>query len=263
MRLAPASALALAAVLALAAACSKPQPSPDYEEARRRYAELLKASPLDAHEKPEMAGVLELLERVPRESLDAEAAAELRKRILDERRALADQAARRAKLLEAAGAPVAGLPAGWTGSSAEPAPAAPAEAAASTEARPASELATGTTLDDFKKARGGCFEQKAPARLVRGKEKPVEGVAWGLRDDPACRKQNPAEVGRLVVFSEGKLVEVAEAASAKAQAQQQRVEGTRGADGTISLPPGVKLPPGATVKWDAQAAPAAPPATRR
>jgi len=252
----------LLALAAAAAACSRPQPSPDYQEARRRHAALLQQSPLDAYEQPDMAAVLELLERVPRESLDAEAAADLRQRILGERQALADQAARRARMLAGAAAPTADIPTAGGAGSASAAPATAEAVPATADARPPSELAGGTSLADFQKSRGPCFEARAPARLVRD-GKTVEGEAWALRDDPACRKQNPAEVGRLVVFSGGKLVEVAEAAAAKAQPMQKAIEGTRRPDGTVALPEGTQLPPGATVKWDPPTAPAAPPATRR
>lgn len=254
--------IALALVLAAAAAaCQRPQPSPEYREARERHAALLTRAPLDAYARPEMDQVLALLDRVPPGSADAEPAAALRRRILEERRAAAEEQARRARLVEQAGAPtpdVAGGPA--PDASAPP----PAESGAATgPARAPSALAAGTTLEEFQRAHGDCFEPKAAARIGQRQGPPIEGVAWGLRDEEACRRGNPAEVGRLVLFAGGTLREVREAAEAKAVPTTRAVAGAVRPDGTVALPAGTVLPPGATVKWAAPPAPAAAPATRR
>lgn len=253
-------ALALA-LAAAAAACQRPQPSPEYQEARAQHAALLARAPLDAYARPEMAEVLALLDRVPPGSADAEPAAALRRRILEEQRAAAEEQARRARLVEQAGAPT---PDPGGGAAPEGAGPPPAEAGAATgPARAPSALAAGTTLEDFQRAHGDCFEPRAAARLGQRQGPPLEGVAWGLRDDEACRRANPAEVGRLVLFAGGTLREVREAADAKAVPTTRAVAGTLRPDGTVVLPPGTALPPGATVKWAAPPAPAAPPATRR
>lgn len=251
---------ALGLALALCA-CQKPQPSPEYRRARDRHYEIIASYPLEAYARPEMDEVLALLDRVPTDSLDAEVATSLREQIVAERRAIAEEQARRAKLVESAGPSVAWAPAGGgaggggmgagSGSTAEGGEPPPegAVAAPAAPSRPPSKLAPGTPLADFQKAQGECFEAKAPARIGQREGKPLEGEAWGLKDDAACRKAHPDEVGRLALFADGKLVEVREASEAKAAQVTQVVKGVVGKDGTLALPPGTKLPPGASVTW--------------
>jgi hypothetical protein len=282
--------IVLAAALAAGlCSCQKPQPSPEYQQARQRYAALQAQYPLEARERPEMDEVLSLLERVPRDSADTEAAAALREAILGERRALAEERARRAKLVESAGnsaawaagssvsaGGAAGGEAAIAGGGA-PRPEGPPGAEAGGQggpgapARPPSRLAAGTALADFQKAQGDCFEARAPARIGQREGKPLEGEAWALKESDACKKAHPDEVGRLLLFAEGKLVEVREVGEGKATPVTQAIKGVAGRDGAPALPPGTKLPPGATVQWSAPAPtgkappgsppPAAPPST--
>lgn len=252
---------ALALALALCA-CQKPQPSPEYRQARDRHYEIIASYPLEAYARPEMDEVLALLDRVPKDSLDAEAATSLRETIVGERRAIAEERARRAKLVETAGPAATWAPGGGGGGGGgeggeggtaaeggEPPPGGAGEAPAGA-ARPPSQLAPGTPLADFQKAQGACFEAKALARIGQREGKPLEGEAWGLKDDAGCRKAHPAEVGRLALFADGKLIEVREASEAKAAQATQVVKGVAGKDGTtLALPPGTRLPPGAKVTW--------------
>jgi hypothetical protein len=207
-----------------------------------------------------MASVLDLLESVPPRSADAAAAAELRQRILDERQALAEERARRRRLVEGAGPGAGALPPGG-GTAAEAA----GEAAATPEPEPRapSQLAAGTELDDFRKAHGGCFEPRSAARIGQEGGGSVAGEAWALRDDEACRAANPAEVGRVVLFSGGKLVSVRESAEGKAQTVTEKIRGVRLPDGSLGYvgPDGKPrpLPPGAQVKWAEPPPAAAPP----
>jgi len=236
-----AHAFALAAALALAA-CPRPQPSPEYQQARERLQAATARSPLDPYGQPEMDEILALLERVPRDSLDAEAAQALRRRILEERQLQAEQAARRKELLEAAERPTpapAPLPAGGG----------PAlSAAAAPEAGPVPGLAVGTALSTFQASHGDCFERRGPARVG---DRPAD--AWALRDDPACAQAHPGAAGRLVLFAEGKLLEVRGAAEARTVEVKQKVEGVRMPDGSIAVkgPDGkpVPTPEGAKVVW--------------
>jgi len=246
-------ALALAAGLA---ACSRPQPSPEYEKARQLHAALVARSPLDPYAQPQMAQVLELLAQVAPDSLDAEAAKALREKVEGELKAQAEERTRRARLVEGAGRPAAPTP--------EPA-AAPLEAAAAPlaeaaapEARPPSSLTAGTSLAEFQKTKGECFEAKAPARIAGEGGKSIEGQAWGLKESEACKKAHPDEVGRMVLFADGKLLDVRQASEAKEKGVTRRIEGELRPDGTIGLPRGVELPPGAKVQWD-QPPPAKPP----
>lgn len=250
--------LALVAAAGLCA-CQKPQPSPEYQEARQRYAALLAGAPLDAAVRPEMDEVLSLLERVPPRSLDAEAAAALRARILDERRNLADEQARRARMVESAGTPTAWVQGAGGPGGAPGVATLPEEAPAAAPPRPPSQLAAGTPLADFQKAQGECFEAKAPATIAQREGKALQGEAWGLRESEDCKKSHPDEVGRLVLFADGKLLEVREAKEAKATAVTQNVKGIVGKDGAPALPPGTKLPPGSTLRWSPPPAPQQPP----
>lgn len=243
-------ALALAAGLA---ACSRPQPSPEYEKARQLHAALVARSPLDPYAQPQMAQVVELLSQVPPDSLDAEAARALREKVEGELKAQAEERTRRARLVEGAGRAAALAPEP-AAPSAEAAPA--AEAAAPVE-RPPSSLAPGTSLTEFQKSQGECFEAKAPARIAGEGGKSIEGQAWGLKESEACKKAHPGTVGRMVLFADGKLLEVREAAEAKVESVTRRVKGELLPDGTIALPKGVELPPGAKVQWD-QPPPAKP-----
>jgi len=258
MRIPLALALALAAALG---ACQRPQPSPDYERARALHAALVARSPLDPYAQPEMAEVVELLARVPAGSLDAEAAGALRDKVESELRSQAEERTRRARLVEAAGSPVAqptAAPDGAAPSAASSeAPATPAGEPAAPTARPASKLAEGTKLADFQKSQGECFEAKAPARIARADGKAVAGQAWGLKESEACTKAHPDEVGRLVLFADGALLEVREASAAKVEKLTRRVQGELRPDGTIALPQGTEVPPGAKVQWE-QAPPAKP-----
>jgi len=63
----------LVALAAALAACSRPEPSPEYQEAVARYREVVARHPAEPWLQPELDRVLELLDRVPRRSLDAEA----------------------------------------------------------------------------------------------------------------------------------------------------------------------------------------------
>ena len=49
--------------------------------------------------------------------------------------------------------------------------------------------------------RAGPADVVVGDRVITPREgKPVDGVAWGLREDEACRRRNPAEVGRVVLL---------------------------------------------------------------
>jgi hypothetical protein len=267
------TALALA-LAAGACACHRPQPSPEYQQARDKHFALIASYPLDAAGRPEMDEVLGLLERVPKSSLDAEAAAALRDQILGERKAVAEERARRAKLVEAAGTPTAWAgTSGSTGGSGAPAQAAGGGAAApagiaageggAAAAAAAPQLEAGMPLADFQKVRGDCAERRAPARILQPDGKSAVGEAWAIRDTEECKKAHPGEAGKLMVFVEGKLAAAPEAGQARATQATQKIEGVAGKDGAPALPPGLKLPPGATVKWNEQPAaagkPGAPP----
>ncbi len=254
--------LALTLALALAA-CQRPQPSADYEQGRALHAALVARSPLDPYAQPQMAEVVELLARVPADSLDAEAARTLREKVDSELKAQAEERTRRARLVAGAGGSAA-LPAMAQSAAPADAPPAPAEQPAPEAERPASQLSAGTTLAEFQKSQGECFEAKAPAR-IQGEGTSVAGQAWGLKETEACKKAHPDEVGRVVLFADGKLLDVRDSAETRVEkGTSKRIEGEVRPDGTYALPKGVELPPGDKVKWDqppAKPAPGTAPAT--
>jgi hypothetical protein len=238
----------LAPAVLVALACSRaPEPSPELAAAQQRRADVLAAHPGDAAARPEMDEVLALLARVPPDSPDAAAAAELRARVEAERAALAAEAAARAEAVERAGRP----------SPVAPAPAAePAGGGAGPAPAGGLRLARGTKLADFRAAAGACFEKKVDLEIVDdGKARP--GEAWGLRDGEECARQHPRQAGQWVLFADGALVSSVPSASAKtvtARAVGERVEkvdvvplpggqyGRRTADGKVEpLPAGTKV----------------------
>src|SRR5687768_6228438 len=90
--------VALMAGLSLAG-CKKPKASLEFTEAKGLHSTLVARDGDDAYESEDMARVEALLDKVPADSLDAAAAAELKASIDAERRRIAAEAAAHAKLL--------------------------------------------------------------------------------------------------------------------------------------------------------------------
>lgn len=232
--------LALASLAALLA-CSRPRPSPDYDRAQQLWTALVQARGDAAAEDPRADEVLALLDRVPRDGVDAPAAAELRGRIEGERKAHVEELARRQKLVAGAGA-----------SAAAPRDSA-APAAEAGPARPAA-LAPGMKLEAFREAYGECFEPLGPAQLTSPDGgAPRSGEMWVMKDDAACREKHPQLAGQAVLFAEEALVGVAPAASARKERVVRQAELGRLPDGGIGevVDGGVvPLPAGAEVILD-------------
>jgi len=249
------SRLALAAGLAALVACSRPRPSPEYEEARQRWAAIAREQGDAAAEDPRADAVLALLARVPAESLDAPGAAELRARIEGERKARAEERERRARLVAAAGAPPAMPSTGGAPGGAGASAGAPAAAAAA--APPA--LAPGTPLDAFRAATGACFERRGPIQIgAPDGGAPAPGEAWALRADAACQERWAAASGKLVLFTKGALAALAPASAARTVETRERVKlGTLpdGGVGILTDAGVVAPPPGAQIVPDAPGAP--------
>jgi len=242
--------LATAALAALAIACAKPQPSPEFQRARERFSEVVKRFPGDAYATPEMDEVLSILDAVPASSADAEAALALRQRILAERREVAEQQARREKLLESAGSPSSSSLAG-TASTPDGGPR-DGETAAQGAARVerGSALAAGARLADLQ-AEGECFAPRTDVQVAGGK--PGAGApeqVWALKGSEACKERFPEAVGQFLVFSGGGLTGVAPAESARDVAVERTVEIGRLPDGgpgmvvdggVVPFPPGSRV----------------------
>jgi hypothetical protein len=241
------SRLAAAAALAAALlACSRPQPSPEYEQARARWTALVQARGDDAAEDPGAEEVLALLGRVPPSSADAADAAALRTRIEGDRRARAEERARREKLDAAAGAPQAMPSAATEGAKAPGGAAERAEAAA---------LPAGMKEQEFRDAYGDCFAPQGGIDVAGADGGAAQrGEMWTLKPDPSCREKHPSLDGKVVVFSGGALAGVAPAAAVRKVERREQVKVGALPDGGVGIlvDGGVApVPAGATLSVDA------------
>jgi hypothetical protein len=208
--------LAVALATLVASGCRKPaKPSPEYSAAQARFVVLYGERLDDAYGLPEMDELLAQLGRVPPDSLDARAAADLSKRIRDGRTKLQAEEAALKKAADAALAPppdmmgpgkkvVLGAAAGTGG----------AEAAdAGTDGPPQ----LGMTSQEFDQKFGTCFTYGHQVK-VAGKGL-VESRL--LNDRLQCQKRLPGFDKQAVLFENGRVLAVVdraqyEAASPKA-----------------------------------------------
>jgi hypothetical protein len=225
-------------------ACSRPQPSPDYERARQLWTSLVQTRGDAAAEDPRTDEVLALLERVPKESPDAPAAAELRGRIEAERKSHVEELARRQRLVAGAGeAP--DMPAGSGAATAE-GPAEPGPAPARVPA-----VVVGMKLDEFRASFGDCFDSKGSVQLTSPDGGPPRaGQMWAMKDEEGCRGKYPQLAGQMVLFADGALAGISPAASVKRVETVRPVElgrlpdgglGERVDGGVVPLPEGARL----------------------
>lgn len=235
--------LALAgAVLLAALGCTKSlgPPSPQFRQARDRYLALLqKDGPGDVFTDPDLPAVRALLDGVPADSVDVDAAKSLRKTIDDGMAEAAKaEAARKAALATApsnATAPVLTLP--------QPAKdALPTEAAAPAAVAPTGGPTEGMTAAEFAQKFGACFVKNS----VFTDDKGGQGDAFAL--DPSCAKKYPSYANQLVLVSGEKVARVV-----PTSAVVSRGSFTLGSGQAVQPPP-----PPAPVAPPA-AAPAAPP----
>jgi hypothetical protein len=236
-------ALALAVL-----ACSKPQPSPEYEQARTIWNGLVKARTTDAATDPQADEVLALLARVPKRSLDYEAATALTEYIQGERKTAAEAQARRAAILEKAGQePAMPSTSGGGGGSGD-------AVAAATGGGPASwpaSLAPGMKLEEFQASYGPCFHEQGPAELsARDGGSSRSARVWSMNDTADCREKHGDLVGKIVLFADGQLASVNAASDLKKVDVKREVQlgslpdggvGMRVDGGVVPLPPGATL----------------------
>jgi hypothetical protein len=186
------TALLLASLLA----CSRsPEPSPEYERARALWTTVMNEKGMDAGDDPRAEQVLALLDRVPKESLDAAAAADMRSRISSLREASAAERERHARFLARLNAP------------ADERPVAPGEGAPGTSGA-SPPIAIGMKLEAFRHAYGECMESKGPVKLEDPSGALRDGEMWVLKDGDdgdACRAEYPQLAGRAAVFVGGDL----------------------------------------------------------
>ncbi|MEN9798023.1 MAG: hypothetical protein RL653_1719 [Pseudomonadota bacterium] len=210
----------VAAVLAtlIASGCRKPaKPSPEYTAAQARFVALYGEKLDDAYGLPEMDELLAQLGRVPPDSLDARAAADLSRRIREGRTKLQAEEAALKKAAEAALSPQPAAQgpgrkvlAGAGGGAAEPEGEIPD---AGTEGPPQ----PGMTSQEFDQKFGTCFSYGNQVK-VAGKGL-VESRL--LNDRLQCQKRLPGFDKQAVLFENGKVLAVVdraqyEAASPKA-----------------------------------------------
>ncbi len=198
----------LTALLVMAApvACRKPaQPSEAYTQAHTLFGKLYGARGDEAFLDPQMDQVEALLSQVPPDSLDAQAANDLRARIqTGKQQAQAREKARNDALADAR-TPEA-MPSGF-GSAPEPAPSAPTEEAPEAQAEPPDAgtgggPGIGTPVTQLASGFSGCF-QKGEQIDVKGR-----GLRdrWELQDRAACRQQYGALQGQVLIIEEGKVL---------------------------------------------------------
>ena len=198
------------AALLLALGCTKSlgPPSPQFRQAREQYLALLqKDGPLDIFTDEQLPALRAQLDKVPPDSVDADAAATMRKTIDT---GMAD-AAKTAQARTAALAPPAGVatpPILPQAAAPEAAPAAAAPAAAAAPpptGGPAAGMATAEFLQKF----GPCFTRNTAFTDDQG----VQGDAYALSADSACGRKYGAYANQLVLVSGAKVLRLVPASA--------------------------------------------------
>jgi len=184
----------LAVVLLLVVTgCARKEPSPEYTRASERFNKLYAKELDDAYVDPAIREVEALLEKVPADSLDAQAAAQLLTRIRENRTRIEQASKDREKALAAArtaptfSGPSVSAPLSPPSSrpSAPPAP----------DAGPLSAPTAGMAMRDFNRLFGDCFEQAGPVE-VNGRG-PRD--SYTMVDSDRCRRAMPSLVNSLVL----------------------------------------------------------------
>lgn len=200
-------AVVLVAALGVTGCKKRPgPPSEAFKQANALYVDLLKRDLEGAHSNPEIQKVLELISKVPDDSIDKAAAAALKTKVeagIAEVKAAADArkaalAAIQAPVAAPIAAPVAfgGGQGGGAGGGENPGQgAAPAAVAG--------EIAAGTPVAAFIASTKGCFERTAGYTDDKG----GQGDVYGLKASADCARSHPAYMERLVLVSGGKVAD--------------------------------------------------------
>ena len=183
----------LAVVLLLVlTGCARKEPSPEYTRASERFNKLYAKELDDAYVDPAIHEVEALLEKVPADSLDAQAAAQLLARIRENRARIEQATREREKALAAARtAPT------FSGPSVSPPPPPPAghTPPPAPDAGPPSAPTAGMAMRDFNRLFGDCFEQAGPVEVSgRGPRD-----SYTMVDSDRCRRSMPGLVSSLVL----------------------------------------------------------------
>lgn len=185
----------LAVVLLLAlTGCARKEPSPEYTRASGLFNKLYAKELDDAYVDPAIHEVEALLEKVSPDSLDAQAAAQLLKRIRDNRSRIEQTTKERETALAAARTPptISGHsvnpPALPQAPVRPPAPPAP-------DAGPPVAPTAGMAMRDFNRLFGDCFEAAGPVE-VNGRG-PRD--SYTMLDSDRCRRSMPALANSIVL----------------------------------------------------------------
>ena len=185
--------LALVLLLVLTG-CARKEPSPEYSRASERFNKLYAKGLDDAYLDPAMHEVEALLEKVPQDSLDAQAAAQLLARIRENRTRLEQSAKDREKALAAARTPPT-----FSGVSVTPPPPPPSPARAAPppapDAGPPVAPTAGMAMRDFNRLFGDCFEPAGPVEVTgRGPRD-----SYSMVDSDRCRRAMPGLANSIVL----------------------------------------------------------------
>jgi hypothetical protein len=184
----------LAVVLLLAlTGCARKEPSPEYTRASERFNKLYAKELDDAYVDPAIHEVEALLEKVPADSLDAQAAAQLLNRIRTNRARIEQAAKDREKAMANANAAPT-----FSGPSVIPPPAPPQTghtAPPPPDAGPPSAPTAGMSMREFNRLFGDCFELAGPVE-VNGRG-PRD--SYTMVDSDRCRSAMPGLTNSIVL----------------------------------------------------------------
>ena len=173
--------------------CARKEPSPEYTRASERFNKLYAKELDDAYVDPAIHEVEALLEKVPADSLDAQAAAQLLTRIRENRTRIEQASKDREKALAAAR--TAPTFSGPSVSAPLPPPASRPSPAPAPDAGPPSAPTAGMAMRDFNRLFGDCFEQAGPVE-VNGRG-PRD--SYTMVDSERCRRAMPGLTNSIVL----------------------------------------------------------------